>query len=44
MMLIDSIFGGVTGWLSWPDVMVVTGVAAMACRTLSPAISLPKIV
>ena len=43
-MLIDWIVTGVTGWLSSPDELFSTGVFSMAWRTLSPAISLPKIV
>ena len=42
--LIDKICGGVSGLLSSPDELFSTGVVAMAWRTLSPAISLPKIV
>ena len=44
--LIDSIVTGVTGLLSSGGLLLLssTGVAAMAWRTLSPEISLPKIV
>ena len=42
--LIERIFGGVSGWLSSPELLVVTGVDAIAARTLSPEISFPKIV
>ena len=44
IMLIDSICGDSNGSLSSPDALGPTCVAARAWRTLSPEISLPKIV